>query len=56
MPENKHYCFVLTPPVGDALTEAMFAASRGRAKRATWDETFRWLLAQAGRPGKEAGG
>jgi hypothetical protein len=55
VPENNHYCYVLTEPVAGALLACQAAASAGRTKRATWDETFRWLLVQAGREVKDDG-
>ena len=53
MAENKHFAFVLKPPTARALLAFLHEIEIEKGRRATWDEAFRRLLAEAGRPVKE---
>ena len=53
MPENKHFAFVLKPDTARALLAFLHEVEMEKGQRATWDEAFRQLLAQAGRPVRE---
>jgi hypothetical protein len=50
MPENKHFAFVLRPETARALLAFLHEIEMEKGQRATWDEAFRRLLIQAGRP------
>jgi hypothetical protein len=50
---NRNVAFVLTPPVERALLLYLHEIEMEKGQRATWDEAFRRLLADAGRPVKE---
>ncbi len=56
MPENKHFAFVLKQETARALLAFLHEIEIERGQRVTWDEAFRRLLAQAGRPVKEDAG
>jgi hypothetical protein len=56
MPENKHFAFVLKPGTARALLAFLHEIEMEKGQRATWDEAFRRLLAQAGRPVQEDAG
>ena len=53
MPENKHFAFVLKPDTARALLAFLHQIEMEKGQRATWDEAFRRLLAEAGRPVEE---
>ena len=53
MAENKHFAFVLKPDTARALLRVLHELELERGQRATWDEAFRRLLAEAGRPVEE---
>ena len=53
MAENKHFAFVLKPDTARALLRFLHEIELERGQRATWDEAFRRLLAEAGRPVEE---
>ena len=53
---NRNIAFVLTPAVERALLVYLHAIEMERLQRATWDEVFRCLLAEAGRPVDEEHG
>ena len=53
MAENKHFVFVLKPDTARALLRFLHEIELERGQRATWDEAFRRLLAEAGRPVEE---
>ena len=53
MPENKHFAFVLKPDTARALLAFLHEIELEKGQRATWDEAFRRLLAEAGRPLRE---
>ena len=56
MPENKHFAFVLKQDTARALLAFLHEIEMERGQRVTWDEAFRRLLAQAGKPvGEDAG-
>jgi hypothetical protein len=55
MPENKHFAFVLKPATARALLAFLHEIEMEKGQRATWDEAFRRLLAQAGRQVEEEG-
>ncbi len=50
MPENKHFAFVLKQETARALLAFLHEIEMERGQRVTWDEAFRRLLAEAGRP------
>ena len=52
-PNTRHVCFVLTTAVERALIEALHELEAERGRRSTWDQAFRRLLADAGRPVKD---
>ena len=56
MPENKHFAFVLKQETARALLAFLHEIEMERGQRVTWDEAFRRLLAQAGRPVEEDAG
>jgi hypothetical protein len=56
VPENKHFAFVLKPATARALLAFLHEIEMERGQRVTWDEAFRQLLAQAGRPDEEEAG
>ena len=57
MPENKHFAFVLKADTARALLAFLHEIEMERGQRVTWDEAFRRLLAQSGRPvGEDARG
>ena len=56
MPENKHFAFVLKQETARALLAFLHEIEMEKGQRVTWDEAFRRLLAQAGRPVEEDAG
>ncbi len=51
MPANtRHVCFVLTAAVERALIAVLHDLEAERGRRVFWDQAFRRLLADAGRP------
>jgi hypothetical protein len=48
--ENKHFAFVLKGDTARALLRFLHEVELERGRRVTWDEAFRRLLADAGRP------
>jgi hypothetical protein len=54
--ENKHFAFVLKPDTARALLRYLHEIEMERGRRVTWDEAFRRLLAEAGRPVEEEKG
>ena len=56
MAENKHFAFVLKPDTAQALLRFLHDIERTQGRRVTWDEAFRRLLADAGRPVEETTG
>ena len=56
MPENKHFAFVLKQETARALLAFLHEIEMERGQRVTWDQAFRRLLAQAGRPVEEDAG
>jgi hypothetical protein len=48
--ENKHFAFVLKADTATALLRFLHEVELERGRRVTWDEAFRRLLADAGRP------
>ena len=53
MAETKHFAFVLKQDTARALLSFLHEVELERGRRITWDEAFRRLLADAGRPLKE---
>ena len=53
MAENKHFAFVLKPDTARALLAFLHEIELERGQRVTWDEAFRRLMAEAGRPVRE---
>ena len=53
MAENKHFAFVLKPDTARALLSFLHEVELERVRRVTWDEAFRRLLAEAGKPVEE---
>jgi len=51
--ETKHFAFVLKQDTAQALLRYLNDVERERGRRVTWDDAFRRLLADAGRPLKE---
>ena len=51
--KTRHVCFVLTTAVERALVAALHELEAKRGRRVTWDQAFRRLLADAGRPVKD---
>ena len=47
---NRLVAFILTPPVELAILRFLHEVELERGRRVTWDEAFRRLLADAGRP------
>jgi hypothetical protein len=48
--ENKHFAFVLKADTATALLRYLHEVELEHGRRVTWDEAFRRLLADAGRP------
>ena len=53
MAETKHFAFVLKLDTARALLRVLHELELEKGQRATWDEAFRRLLAEAGRPIEE---
>ncbi|HLF76730.1 MAG TPA: hypothetical protein VJB57_04500 [Dehalococcoidia bacterium] len=53
MAETKHFAFVLKPDTAQALLRFLHDIERAQGRRVTWDDAFRRLLADAGRPLEE---
>jgi hypothetical protein len=54
VPENRHFAFVLKEDTARGLLRYLHEIELERGRRVTWDEAFRRLLADAGRPVEEA--
>jgi hypothetical protein len=50
---NRPVAFILSPAVERALLGVLHEVEMEKVQRATWDEAFRRLLAEAGRPVEE---